>query len=75
MPNTLSKRKNPQLGNSKKELDALCDFHNYDFRKYKGTQSIQKVARNLVDYVAGKTILETVLGLENQINQHQIKMF
>ena len=75
LPNTLSKRKNPQLGNSKKELDALCDFHDYDFRKYKGTQSIQKVARNLVDYVAGKTILETVLGLENQINQHQIKMF
>ena len=34
----------------------LSEFHNYDFTKYKGTQRLNKIARNLVDYEAGRTI-------------------
>jgi len=39
-----------------KEVDRLCEFHQYDFRQYKGEQRIDKIARNLVDYEAGLTI-------------------
>jgi DNA (cytosine-5)-methyltransferase 1 len=75
LPNILSKRKNPELGHVKKELDELCLFHDYDFRKYKGKQSIVKVARNLVDYEAGKTILDTVLGIRHKNDITQVELF
>ena len=58
----------------KNEVDRWCEFHDYDFRKYKGSQRTDKVARNLVDYEAGKTILETVFGIQKQ-DTKQIKMF
>ena len=29
------------------EMDKLCKFHDYDFRKYKGEQFIYKIGRNL----------------------------
>jgi DNA (cytosine-5)-methyltransferase 1 len=44
------------------EIETLCKFHDYDFRKYKGKQRLDKVARNLVDYEAGKTIFEVYTG-------------
>jgi DNA (cytosine-5)-methyltransferase 1 len=51
----------------------LSNFHDYDFTKYKGEQSATKIARNLVDYEAGRTILETALGLQkNKTNQSTI---
>jgi len=75
LPNTLSSRKNPELGHAKNELDDLCKFHDYNFRKYKGAQSIQKVARNLVDYEAGKTILDTVMGIRTKENIKQTELF
>jgi hypothetical protein len=34
-----------------------------------------KVARNLVDFEAGKTILETALGIINKIKTTQTKLF
>ena len=34
-----------------------------------------KIARNLVDYEAGKTIFETVLGIVNDNNKEQTKLF
>jgi len=75
MPTILSERKNPDLGRTKKVVDALSKFHDYDFRKYKGKQSIQKVARNLVDYEAGKTILDTVMGIRTKQNINQTELF
>lgn len=53
------------------ELKGLCDFHSYDFTQYKGEQSTIKMARNLVDFEAGKTILERALNIqkENDIRQ------
>ena len=43
--------------------------------KYNGKQSKGKIARNLVDYEAGKTILETALGIIKDNNKEQIKLF
>ena len=59
----------------KDEVNKWCEFHDYDFRNYKGTQSVQKMARNLVDYVAGKTILETALNIYKKTNVNQTSLF
>ena len=41
----------------------LCfKVHEIDITTYKGKQRKDKIARNLVDYEAGRTIFETVLG-------------
>jgi len=74
LPNTLTNRK-VMISAGTNEVKNLCKFHDYDFYKYKGTQRTDKMARNLVDYEAGKTILETVFGIESQSNNNQIKMF
>lgn len=63
-------KENPQ----KDELKNLCKFHEYDFSKYKGEQSVIKMARNLVDYEAGKTILETALGIINKSKTKQVTL-
>jgi DNA (cytosine-5)-methyltransferase 1 len=44
-------------------IKKLCEFHDYDFFKYKGEQRRAKMARNLVDYEAGKTIFATAMGV------------
>ena len=75
LPNDLKGRKNPDFSRVKDVVGVMSKFHNYDFKKYKGEQPINKIARNLVDYEAGKTILETVLGIERKSNVNQIKMF
>ena len=74
LPNVLSRRKNPDLSRTKNLVDALSKFHDYDFRKYKGKQSVQKIARNLVDYEAGKTILDTVMGIKQKENVNQTEL-
>ena len=63
LPNKLSERHFEGMAQAKNEVDKLCKFHEYDFRKYKGSQVLNKIARNLVDYEAGKTIFETALGI------------
>jgi len=63
------------ISSAKQELKGLCKFHNYDFTQYKGVQPILKMARNLVDYEAGKTILDTALGIVRQKNTIQTTMF
>lgn len=51
------------IGISSDEVNKLCKLHDYDFRKYKGEQRIDKMARNLVDYEAGRKIFEAALGV------------
>ena len=63
IPKDLNER-NSGIMESKNEVSKWCEFHDYDFRKYKGKQPIQKMARNLVDYEAGRTILETALEVK-----------
>lgn len=74
LPNNLNDRI-ANVCQGKDELNRLCKFHNYDFRKYKGKQKIVKMARNLVDYEAGRTILETALNIHKQENVKQSSIF
>jgi len=64
LPNNINERKlDGTLTNMVDEIGTLSKFHDYDFRKYKGEQRLDKVARNLVDYEAGKTIFATALEI------------
>ena len=73
LPNILTNRK-VRISAGTNEVQNLCKFHDYDFYKYKGSQPTKKMARNLVDYEAGKTILETVFGIQKR-DTNQMKMF
>ena len=75
LPNKISREFSMQGSNSNKEFQRLSKFHDYDFRKYKGKQSKTKIARNLVDYEAGRTILETALGIIKKSNIKQTELF
>ena len=75
LPTILSTRKNPDLSRTKNLISALSNYHDYDFKKYKGEQAMNKVARNLVDYEAGKTIFETALGIISKKNTNQAELF
>lgn len=75
LPNILSDRKGVQLSTGTNELKKFCKFHDFDFYKYKGKQPKTKIARNLVDYEAGKTILETVLEIYKCNNSKQMLLF
>jgi len=56
------------------DIKQLSKFHDYDFTKYKGQQRLNKMARNLVDYEAGKTIFETALGVIRKSNTKQLNL-
>ena len=78
LPNILNGRvKN--FGDSKngstETLESWSKFHDYNFTKYKGNQLVLKIARNLVDYEAGKTILETAIGIIKKQNVKQTELF
>jgi DNA (cytosine-5)-methyltransferase 1 len=75
LPNILSVRDAPIIGREKSEVNALSKFHDYDFRRYKGKQPMNKIARNLVDYEAGRTILETAVGIIRKQDEKQIELF
>jgi len=75
LPNNINERKNPDLAREKDLINSLSKFHDYDFRKYKGIQSVQKMARNLVDYEAGLTIFNTARGIIQKSNTTQIELF
>ena len=77
LPNDIDRKEGKGLvgGKIKNEVDLLCEFHDYDFKKYKGEQRVDKMARNLVDYKAGKTILETALGIIAKLNTNQTSIF
>ena len=74
LPNNLNERKS-SIMEGKDEVASWCKFHDYDFRLYKGNQRTDKIARNLVDYEAGKTILETACGIMQQSKHNQTELF
>ena len=74
LPNIINERK-INISSGKDEVSKLCEFHDYDFRKYKGKQRTDKIARNLVDYEAGRTIFETALGIIKKDNINQTSIF
>jgi len=73
LPNVLSNRKAENFIYAK--VSELSKFHDFDFTKYKGEQRIDKMARNLVDYEAGKTIFETALGIISKSKTEQTILF
>jgi len=71
LPNKLSNRSEGIGGlNEHKRLEK---FH--DFKCKAGIGGYRDVLRNLVDYKAGKTILETALNIFKKDNLKQIKLF
>ena len=74
LPNDLNERK-ASIMEGKNEVQKWCEFHNFDFTKYKGKQRTDKIARNLVDYEAGKTIFETALGIIRKSDIKQTELF
>lgn len=75
IPANINIRKNPDLSRTKNLIKALSKYHDYDFTKYKGEQRLNKVARNLVDYEAGKSIFEIMLGIVKKENINQTELF
>ena len=61
-------------GMSSNEVKKLSKLHDYDFRKYKGEQRVDKMARNLVDYEVGKTILDVARNNYRSKNTKQMSM-
>lgn len=74
LPIDLNERK-ASIMEGKDEVKRWCEFHDYNFYQYKGEQRVDKIARNLVDYEAGKTILETALGIIRKENVNQLELF
>jgi len=74
LPNSLNERKQPKnfimTGSKPNE-----NFHEIDLTNYKGEQRKDKIARNLVDYEAGRTILETAIEIQRQSNTKQVSLF
>jgi DNA (cytosine-5)-methyltransferase 1 len=74
LPNNLNDRR-IAISQTKNELKSLSKFHNIDLKKYQGKQSKIKIGRNLVDYEAGKAILETAIGIIKKENVNQLEIF
>ncbi len=79
LPNNLRDRKADNFIKESKDFRInLSKFHdiNYNiYKKYNGKQDVLKILRNLVDYEAGKTILETALGIIKKSNINQTELF
>jgi len=74
LPNVLSDRK-VKVGSGKDEVKKLCAFHEIDLSGYNGEQRKDKIARNLVDYEAGKTILDAAREIIRKENVEQLELF
>jgi len=78
LPTNLNERiENKGFMNSttKDEVKKWCKFHEIDLSGYKGEQRKDKIARNLVDFEAGRTILETALNVKKQNKCTQALLF
>ena len=78
LPNDLGERKEGKGiigGGTLKEREYLEDFHEINLSTYEGRQDKRKVARNMVDYAAGKTILDVANGIYKRNNEQQTELF
>ena len=78
LPNDLGEREEGKGlvgGNCLNEVKKLSKFHDYDFSNYIGEYRTDKIARNLVDYEAGRTIFETALGIIRKKDITQTELF
>jgi len=58
-------------GTNTTEIEELSEFHDYNFKKYKGKQFINKIGRNLVDYASGEVIFNIAKGTFNRKEENQ----
>lgn len=74
IPNDLE---NPELAFMEgiDEVNRYCAYHEIDLSTYKGGQRKDKIARNMVDYKAGKKILESAFGIISQSKYNQLDLF
>lgn len=72
LPDSLNERKTIGISRAKNEIRKLCEFHEFDFYRYKGKQPKNKIARNLVDFEAGRTIFETYCKDLNEIKTDDV---
>jgi len=78
LPSDLNERKigkGKMCGQINKEREFLERFHKIDLSTYAGTQDKRKIARNLVDYESGKTILDTAMGAIQKQDIKQTELF
>ena len=68
-------RKNPDMSRTKNLITEMSKFHDYDFRKYKGKQRMNKIAQNLVDYEIGLHIFNLAKGIHTANNSNQTNLF
>ena len=73
LPNELGER-TCLIGSGTNEVNRLCEFHEIDLSNYKGKQRKDKIARNLVDFAAGATILNAAMNVYNNTST-QICLF
>jgi DNA (cytosine-5)-methyltransferase 1 len=73
LPSDLGDRKADNFIHAKRS--KLEDFHKIDLSSYKGEQRTDKIARNLVDYEAGKTIFDVACGIYKANNSNQETLF
>ena len=57
------------------EVKKLIEFHEIDLSSYKGKYRKDAIARNLIDYEAGRTILETAMSIIKNNNTKQATLF
>ena len=81
LPNTLSNRTAPSMTfhnrnnvRLKNTTSVYSEYHEINLDTYKGKQAKDKIARNLVDFEAGKTILETACGIIKQNTTNQLSI-
>ena len=74
LPNDLND-KVPKYSTSSNGLKRLSNYHEIDLSKYKGKQRKDKITNNLVDYQAGKTILQMALDCYKAHQTNQMQMF
>jgi len=75
LPNDIGERKMFKNMIEIGDIKQLSEFHDYNFTKYKGEQRLNKVARNLVDYEAGKKIFSVAMGVMQKSNINQPSLF
>lgn len=75
LPNDVGERKMFSNMIERGDTKELSEFHDYDFTKYKGKQRLNKIARNLVDYQVGKTILDVAMKVDLSEMSTQTKLF
>lgn len=74
LPSNIKERKlDGILCTMKNEHKVLEEFH--DIKVNANVGGYRDVLRNLVDYEAGRTILETVFGIERKQNVNQVSIF